>query len=133
MQNIKFGDLPELICEQLKWADRLVEILAQHLARQEFCIVPLKMHWWFRIGLPKMHGLFHMDLPKWYIQFRMVPPQVSHLICSHQISTVGQFWCTIAIMQQQQQNFLFKIQWVLWTYMECNAVVTCNCNLKTLR
>ena len=30
--------VPELVCKWLKWADRLVEDLAEHLARQEFFI-----------------------------------------------------------------------------------------------
>ena len=51
------------------------------------------------IGLHKVHGWFCMDPPKWYIRFRMVPPQVFHIIGSNKISTVGEFWCTIAIMQ----------------------------------
>ena len=33
----------------VQWADRLVAILALHLAGQESCMVP-----------PKMHGRFHM-------------------------------------------------------------------------
>ena len=26
---------------------------------------------------------------------------------------VGEFWCTMAIMQEKQQNFLFEIEWTL--------------------
>ena len=45
-------------------ADRLVEILASHFARPEFCVVPPKMHVQFYIGLPKMHGQFCTGYPK---------------------------------------------------------------------
>ena len=93
----------------MQWADRLVEILATHYARQEFRRVPPKMHGRFRIGLhkmyerfhiglPKMHGRFRIGPPKWYIQFRMVPTQVSHSILSYKTPTVGDFWSTMAIM-----------------------------------
>ena len=65
-------------------ADRLVDILALHFARQEFHIVPPRMQGRFRIGLPKMHGRFRIGLPKvhgqfcmdpskWYKRFRKVP------------------------------------------------------------
>ena len=56
-------------------ADRIVEILAQHFAKQEFRIVPPKMHGGFRIGLHKIHGRFHIGLPKVHGRFRMDPPK----------------------------------------------------------
>ena len=31
-------------------------------------------------------------------------------IFSHQNFTVGEFWCTMAIMQEKQQNFIFEIE-----------------------
>jgi hypothetical protein len=31
-------------------------------------------------------------------------------VFSCQNSTVGEFWCTMAIMQEKQQNFLFEIE-----------------------
>ena len=89
--------LPELVCKEVQWADRLVEIFALHFGRQEFCIVPPKMHGRFHIGLPEMHGWiciglskvngrFCMDPPKCYIQLHMARFQVSHSIFSHKIS-----------------------------------------------
>ena len=44
-----------------KCYESLVEILAYSFLRQDFGIVPPKMHERFRIGLPKMHGRFGMD------------------------------------------------------------------------
>ena len=55
-----------------------------------------KMHGRFRIDLPKMHGRFHIGLLKTHGRFRMVQPQVSNTICSHYISTVGEFQGTMA-------------------------------------
>ena len=69
-----------------------------------------KMHGRFRIDLPKMHGRFHIGLPKVHGWFRMVPPQVSKSICSHQISTVGEFQGTMTLMQEKQQNHLFEME-----------------------
>ena len=37
------------------------------------------------------------------------------LIFSCKISTVGEFWCTMAIMKEKQQNFLFEIECLLST------------------
>ena len=92
-------------CLQMpQWADRLVGILVQHFAWQELCIIPSKMNGRFCIGLPKMHARFCNGLPKVPGRFCIVPPQVSNSICSHQISTVWEFWCTMAIMQEKQQN-----------------------------
>ena len=47
-------------------------------------------------------------------RFRMVPPQVSYPICSHFIFTVGEFKCTMAIMQEKQENHLFEIEWTIF-------------------
>ena len=63
-----------------------------------------------RIGLPKMHGRIRIGLPKVHGQFRIGPPQVFHPICPHLISTVGEFRCTIAMMQEKHQNYLFEIE-----------------------
>ena len=38
-------------------------------ARQEFRMVPPKMHGQFRVGLPKMHRRFLIDLPKMHGRF----------------------------------------------------------------
>ena len=34
-------------------------------------------------------------------------------ILSCKNSTVGEFWCTMAVMKEKQQNFLFEIEWPL--------------------
>ena len=95
-------------------------------------MAPPKLHGWVRIGLPELHrwiriGLpelhrrfridppkwfirFHINTPKWFIWFHIVSPQVSHSIWSHQISTVGDFFGTIAIMQEKQQKTVFEIE-----------------------
>jgi hypothetical protein len=40
---------------------------------------------------------------------------------SCQNSTVGEFWCTMAIMQEKQQNFLFEIEWAIIAKLKiCN-------------
>ena len=67
-----------------------------------------KGHGWIRIGLPKMHGRIGIGLRKVHGQFRIGLPQVFHPICPHYISTVGEFPCTIAIMQEKHQNVLFE-------------------------
>ena len=53
----------------VQWAERLVEILAKHHARQDFRIVPPKIHRRFRIGLPKIHGRFRVGLSEVHGQF----------------------------------------------------------------
>ena len=63
------------------------------------------MHGRIRIGLPKVHGRFPTG-----------PPQVFHPICPLWISTVGEFRCTIAIMQEKRQNVLLEIKWILYSY-----------------
>ena len=63
-----------------------------------------ELHGWIRIGLPELHGRFRIDPPKWFIWFRIVPPQVFHSLWSHLISTVGDFFGTMAIMQEKQQK-----------------------------
>ena len=85
----------------VQWADRIVEILASHFARQEFRMIPPKMHGRFRIGLPKVHGQFCVDLPKMNGRFRMVPPKISNSIWSQWISTVGEFLGTMAVRQEK--------------------------------
>ena len=55
-------------------ADRVVKFLPYHFKRQEFCIVPPKMHGRLCIGLPKMHGHFRIGLPKVHGRLRMYPP-----------------------------------------------------------
>ena len=57
-----------------QWADKLVETLAWHFARQEFRIVPPKMHGQFHISLPKMDRRLCIGLPKVKGWFRMDPP-----------------------------------------------------------
>ena len=45
-------------------------------------------------------------------------------IFSHHNSTVGEFWCTIAIMQEKQKKILFKIECTLlpWPAVHCNVM-----------
>ena len=47
------------------------------------------------------------------------PTQVFHPICPHQISSVGEFRCTIAIMQEKQQNVLFEIECRICIIEQC--------------
>ena len=63
-----------------QWADRLVEILALYLGRQEICVVPPKMHERFRIGLPKMHlrndqpyAIGELHRLKFIFQYSIIP------------------------------------------------------------
>ena len=65
-----------------------------------------KLHGRVRIGLPELHRRFGIDPSKWFIQFRIFPPQDSHFI-----STVGEFFGTMAIMQEKQQKTVFEIEW----------------------
>ena len=54
--------------------------------------------WWFRMDPPNdTYG-------------SVWPYLTSSTICSHYISTVGEFRCTIAIMQEKQQNIPFEIE-----------------------
>ena len=62
------------------------------------------MHRQIRIGLPKLRGRIRIGLPKVYGRFCIGPPQVFHPICPPLISTVGEFRCTIAKMQEKRQN-----------------------------
>ena len=70
------------------------------------------MHEQIRIGLPKVHGRFLIGLPKVHGRFRIGPFQAFHPICLHYIFTVGEFRCTIAIMQETHQNVLLEIEWL---------------------
>ena len=58
-----------------------------------FCMVPRKLGIWFR-----------MDQPKWYRWSRMVPTKVYYSIFPHYISTVVDFWCTVAIIQEKKKR-----------------------------
>ena len=73
-----------------------------------------ELHGRIHIGLPELHRRFSIDPPKWSIRFRIVPPQVSHSIWSHYISTVGDFFDTMAIMQEKQQKTVFEIEWRIY-------------------
>ena len=66
------------------------------------------MHGQIRIGLPKMHVRICIGLPKVHGWVRIGPPQVFHPICPHFISTVGEFQCTIAFMQEKHKNVIFE-------------------------
>ena len=52
------------------------------------------------IGPPKIHRRFCIGLPQVFL----------NLLPAHHNSTVGEFWCTMAIMKEKQQNFLFEIE-----------------------
>ena len=71
------------------------------------------MHGRIRISLPKMPCWIRIGLSKVHGRFRIGPPQVVHPICPLQISTVGEYRCTIGIMQEKHQNVLFEIE--LWS------------------
>ena len=58
-----------------------------------------------------MYGRIHIGLSKVDGWFRKGPPQAFNLIRPLYISTVGEFRCTISIMQQKHQNVLFIIEW----------------------
>ena len=92
------------------WCNKLVVRLGLKLGVQNFRIGLSKMDGKNHIGLPKMHGRIHIGLPKVHGRFRIVPPQVFHPIWPHQISTFGEFRCTIAIMQEKHQHVLFEIE-----------------------
>ena len=80
------------------------------------------MHRRFRIGPPKMHGGFCIGPPKMYRRFYIGPPKTNRwfrigrpeffLNLPHYNSAVGELLCTIAIMQENHQNFLFEIEWL---------------------
>ena len=73
----------------------------------------------FRIGPPKLHRRFRNGLPKIHRQFHIGPPEIHRgsvlallrlpSIFSCKNSTVGEFWSTMTIMKEKQQNFLFEI------------------------
>ena len=84
-----------------------------------------ELHGRIRIGLPELHRQFRIDPPKWFIRFRIVPPQVSQSIWSHKICTVGDFFGTMAIMQEKQQKTVFEIEWIIF------AVVTSRVFIRT--
>ena len=95
-------------------SDIFIKILAKHFAKQEFRMVPPKLHGRVRIGLPELHGRIRMVWPKLHGRFRMVWPKFGILywdsICSHQICTVGVFWHTLSIMQEKHWKNLFQIE-----------------------
>ena len=71
-----------------------------------------ELHRRIRIGLPELHRRFRIGPPKWFIRFRIVPPQVSNSIWSHYISTVGDFFGTMAILEEKQQKIVIEIECV---------------------
>ena len=52
----------------------------------------------------------------------VVPPKIWHLICSHYVFTVGDFWCNIAIVREKQPKRIFEIECSL-----CKTNPSCNC------
>ena len=81
-----------------------------------FHIGPPKMHRRFHIGLPKIHRRFRTGHSKFHWRFHIGPPLLRlPSIFSCQNSTVSESWCTMAIMKEKQQNFLFEIQCSDWT------------------
>ena len=54
---------------------------------------------------PKLHGRFRMVWPKFGILYW-------DSICSHQNCTVGVFWHTLSIMQENHWKHLFEIEWM---------------------
>ena len=73
------------------------------------------MRGWIRVGLPKMHGQIRIGLPKVHGWFRIGPPHVFHSI--RKSNPVREFRCTIAIMQEKQQNVQFEIKWLFGPVM----------------
>ena len=65
-----------------------------------FHIDPPKMHRRFHIGLPKIHRRFPIGHPKIHRGFRIGLLRLPSIF-SCQNSTDGQFWCTMAIMQEK--------------------------------
>ena len=79
-----------------------------------FRIGPPKMHRQLHIVLPKIHRPFRIGPPKMHRRFRIGPPQVTLNLLLPEFRKIpvnsGKFWYTMAIMQEKQQNFLFKIE-----------------------
>ena len=71
-----------------------------------FRIDPPKMHRWFRICLPKILWLFCIGPPKIHRGFRIGSPQVTFNLLPQEFHS-QRILCTIAIMQEKQQHFLF--------------------------
>ena len=74
-----------------------------------FRIGPPKMHRWFRIGLPKILRRFCIGPTKIHRWFCIGSPQVTLFFVPPEFYSQW-ILCTMAIMQEKQQNFLFEIE-----------------------
>ena len=69
------------------------------------------MHGRIRIGHPKMNGRIRIGLPKMHGSLLVFLKCMDGYVLAHlRLSTVGEFLCTIAIMQEKHQNALFEIE-----------------------